>query len=70
MPHLARRLFGADARFALPGSMLLGALSVLICDSLSRVPFAAEIPLGIVTSLFGALFFMVLMMSGSVGVKK
>jgi len=70
MPHLARRLFGADARFALPGSMLLGALSVLICDSLSRVPFAAEIPLGIVTSLFGALFFMALMMSGSVGVKK
>ncbi|PKL47585.1 MAG: ABC transporter permease [Candidatus Riflebacteria bacterium HGW-Riflebacteria-2] len=70
MPHLARRLFGADARFALPGSMLLGGLTVLICDSLSRVPFAAEIPLGIVTSLFGALFFMVLMMSGSVGVKK
>jgi len=70
MPHLARRLFGADARFALPGSMLLGAVTVLVCDSLSRVPFAAEIPLGIVTSLFGALFFMALMTSGSVGVKK
>lgn len=70
MPHLARRLFGADARFALPGSMLLGAVSVLICDNLSRVPFAVEIPLGIITSLFGALFFMTLMMSGSVGVRK
>jgi len=70
MPHLARRMFGADARFALPGSMLLGALTVLVCDNLSRVPFAQEIPLGIVTSLFGAIFFMVLMMSGSVGVKK
>lgn len=70
MPHLARRIFGADARFALPGSMLLGAVVVLICDNVCRVPFALEIPLGIVTSLFGALFFMVLMMSGSVGVKK
>lgn len=70
MPHLARRMFGADARFALPGSMLLGAVVVLICDNLSRVPFAHEIPLGIVTSLFGAVFFMVLMMSGSVGVKR
>lgn len=70
MPHLARRIFGADARFALPGSMLLGALVVLICDDIGRVLFPGEIPLGIITSLFGASFFIVLMMSGTAGVKR
>lgn len=70
MPHLARRIFGADARYALPGSMLLGAIVVLVCDDLGRVLLPHEIPLGIITSLFGALFFMSLMMTGSVGVKR
>lgn len=70
MPHLARRIFGADARFALPGSMLIGAIVVLLCDDIGRVIFPGEIPLGIITSLLGASFFLLLMMSGSTGVKR
>lgn len=62
MPHLSRRIFGADARFALPGSMLLGAILVLVCDGLARTLLPEEIPLGIITSLFGAMVFIVLMM--------
>ena len=65
MPHLARRIFGADARYSLPGSMLLGGLVVLLCDDLGRVLFPGEIPLGIITSLLGASFFMLLMMTGA-----
>jgi iron complex transport system permease protein len=65
MPHLARRIFGADARFALPGSMLLGAILVLLCDDFARTVMSEEIPLGIITSLVGAIFFIVLMMSSA-----
>jgi iron complex transport system permease protein len=62
MPHIARRLFGAEARFSLPAVMLLGGLFTLLCDDLARLLLAGEIPLGILTSLFGALIFLILMM--------
>jgi iron complex transport system permease protein len=62
-PHLARRLFGADNRFALPAAMLIGGLFTLACDTLARTLLAGEIPLGILTSLLGALFFLILMIS-------
>jgi iron complex transport system permease protein len=61
VPHLARRLFGADARRALPASLLLGGLFVLLCDDLARTVSAGEVPLGILTSLFGAAAFLVIL---------
>jgi iron complex transport system permease protein len=61
VPHVARRLVGSDARRSLPASMLLGALFALVCDGLARTLAAGEIPLGILTSLFGAALFLVLM---------
>jgi len=64
IPHLARRLFGADARHALPASMLLGGLFVLLCDDLARTLSGGEIPLGILTSLFGAVAFLLLLQKG------
>jgi iron complex transport system permease protein len=61
IPHLSRRLFGADATKSLPASILLGAPFVLLCDDISRTLMAGEIPLGILTSLFGAVGFALLM---------
>ncbi len=61
MPHIARRLFRTDARFSLPASMLLGGIFTMLCDDLARTLLAGEIPLGILTSLFGAIIFLVLM---------
>ncbi len=61
IPHISRRLFGADARYVLPGSMLIGATFTILCDDLARALFAGEIPLGILTSLIGATVFMFLM---------
>jgi len=60
-PHMARRLFGADTRFALPAAMLMGGIFTLICDTLARTILAGEIPLGILTSLLGAVAFLLLM---------
>ncbi len=61
VPHLARRLVGADARRALPASLLLGGLFVLLCDDLARTLSAGEVPLGILTSLAGAAAFLVIL---------
>ncbi|MCS6908456.1 MAG: iron ABC transporter permease [Anaerolineales bacterium] len=60
IPHLARRLFGAEARFSLPGAMLIGGWFVILCDNLARTLLNGEIPLGILTSLIGAVAFLVL----------
>jgi iron complex transport system permease protein len=54
VPHIARRLFGADAGRALPASLLLGALAVVVCDDIARTALPAEIPLGILTAIVGA----------------
>ncbi len=61
VPHVSRRIFGADAARALPGSLLMGALFVLLCDDLARTALPAEIPLGILTALAGATAFLFLM---------
>ena len=65
IPHLARRCFGADCRQAMPAAMLMGACLVVGCDDVARCIMAGEIPLGILTSLVGAMGFMVLMTSGA-----
>jgi len=63
-PHAARRLFGATSRRSLPAAVLLGAGSVLACDTLARTLLPSEIPLGIVTAVVGAGGFLGLMASG------
>jgi iron complex transport system permease protein len=61
IPHITRRLAGNDYRVLMPASMLVGALFLLIIDNISRNLFAVEIPLGILTSLIGAPFFLYLL---------
>ncbi len=70
VPHLARRLFGVDTRCHLPAAMLIGGLFSVLCDDLARTLLAGEIPLGVLTSLFGALFFMALLMTQNVRVQR
>jgi iron complex transport system permease protein len=70
VPHVARRAVGASAQKALPASMLLGGLFALVCDDLARALLAAEIPLGIWTSLLGSVLFMALMLSHSIRVHR
>jgi iron complex transport system permease protein len=62
VPHMARRLCGANAQYNLPASMLIGGIFVVICDDLARTLLAGEIPLGILSALIGAVIFMLLMM--------
>jgi len=61
VPQIVRAIDGPDGRTVVPRSMLGGAIFVLISDTLARSVFSGEIPLGIVTSLFGALSFALLL---------
>lgn len=64
IPGISRRLFAADGRVQLPGSLMLGGSFAMLCDTLSRTVTAGEIPLGVVTSLIGAFLFVVLLSTG------
>ena len=70
VPHIARRLFGADARHALPAAMLMGGLLAVLCDDAARTLLAGEIPVGILTSLVGALLFIAMMMTRNIRVER
>jgi len=58
VPHIIRRFTGNDYRLLMPASMLAGALFLLLVDNISRNLLATEIPLGILTSIAGAPFFL------------
>lgn len=63
VPHLVRLMLGADHRRVIPASMLLGGGLLLIADVVARLVIApAELPIGILTALLGAPFFLVLLM--------
>ncbi len=62
IPHLGRMLAGPDHRTLLPISALLGAMLLTVADMFSRIAVApAELPVGIVTALVGAPFFLYLL---------
>ncbi len=65
VPHIARRIFGTSHRLLIPVSAFLGAGFVTLCDLLSRLLFAPyEIPVGILLSLIGGPFFLILLLHG------
>lgn len=60
IPHMARALVGADYKRLIPASAMLGAVYLLIMDDIARSILSMEIPLGVVTSIMGAPFFVYL----------
>lgn len=59
VPHLLRLSIGPDNRYLLPASALLGAILLLLADAVARTIVApAELPIGIVTAMAGAPFFL------------
>jgi iron complex transport system permease protein len=56
VPHVARRLYGADLRKNLVPSALLGGMCLVLCDAMCRAlfrVFATEPPVGVITALLG-----------------
>ncbi len=68
VPHIMRKFVGHKHRRLIPASALAGASLVLLCDLIARVAFAPyELPVGILLSLVGGVFFICLVLFGKRG---
>ncbi|MEO0097808.1 MAG: iron ABC transporter permease [candidate division WOR-3 bacterium] len=61
IPHLTRFLFGANYKNLLPFSFILGALTIIAADLIARTIASVELPISMVTTFFGAPFFLYLL---------
>ncbi|HGE69192.1 TPA: iron ABC transporter permease [Candidatus Poribacteria bacterium] len=62
VPHIVRMIIGADHRILMPTSALVGAIFLVTADTIARTVTApSEIPVGVVTALAGAPFFIYLL---------
>lgn len=62
VPHVLRNLFGADHRLLVPAAALAGGAALVLADSGARSLLPpAEIPVGVITALVGAPFFLFLL---------
>jgi len=60
IPHICRMYIGADNVKLIPSSCIMGAIFMLIIDGIARTATSSEIPIGILTSLIGAPFFIII----------
>ncbi|MBQ5311148.1 MAG: iron ABC transporter permease, partial [Oscillospiraceae bacterium] len=65
VPHISRMIGGSSGRSVIPLSVSLGAVFMIIMDTLARTMTAAEIPISILTALIGAPMFIVLLRRSS-----
>lgn len=66
IPHVVRGLVGPDHRRLIPGTMLIGAIFLIWADVLARTVLkSGELPIGIITALVGAPFFMYILFKQS-----
>jgi iron complex transport system permease protein len=62
VPHMMRLVFGSDHRLLLPSAALFGASFLVVADTLARTVLSpAELPVGVITALCGAPYFIFLM---------
>ncbi|MBQ1609736.1 MAG: iron ABC transporter permease, partial [Elusimicrobia bacterium] len=63
IPHITRKFVGNNNKVLMPFSAVVGAIFLLICDTVSRTVIApVEIPIGVITSIIGGLFFVFLLL--------
>ncbi len=63
IPHTARLIIGANHERVIPLSGIIGGAFLIFCDTIARSLTVIEIPVGVITALFGAPFFIYLLKS-------
>ncbi len=62
VPHITRLLFGADHKYVFSGALIGGGVFLTLCDTVARTIISpAELPVGVITALFGGPFFIYLL---------
>ncbi len=65
IPHIMRRVVGADHRILIPASALGGAILLLLADTLARTVFTPmQLPTGVLTAMLGVPLFLYLLNKG------
>lgn len=65
VPHIVRIVMGPDNRILVPASGIIGGIFIILTDTIARTIISpVEIPVGIITSLFGGPFFIYLLRRG------
>lgn len=68
VPHGARLVVGPDHRYLFPTSVIYGAVVMILADLVARTALAPlELPVGAITALFGAPFFLYLLSQAKAG---
>jgi iron complex transport system permease protein len=67
VPHILRMIFGPDHSKIIPLSITFGAAFLALVDDVARSTFGFEIPVGIITTLLGAPFFLYLLRTTKIG---
>lgn len=63
VPHFTRKIVGSASRVLIPACALYGAAFVAVCDLIARIAFAPyELPVGILMSVIGGPFFVLLLL--------
>jgi len=70
MPHIARFIVGTEHKKLVPAAGLLGGSFLLFMDTFARTATTAEIPISIITSIFGAPFLAYLVLKRVGGASK
>ena len=66
IPHITRKFVGNNNKILMPFSAVVGSIFLLVCDTVSRTVVApVEIPIGVITSIIGGLFFVFLLLKKS-----
>jgi len=63
IPNIARVITGQNTKYSLPIAMVLGGIFVLVSDNFARALLPGEIPLGVITAFFGAVSFIILLIT-------
>lgn len=63
-PHMVRLALGGDHRYVLPGSMIVGAIILLVADCVGQTLLPFVMPVGIITSFLGGPLFLFLLVRG------
>ena len=62
VPHLLRRMVGADLNYLIPASLIFGGAFMVVCDMVSKLLFdPIIIPIGIITSIIGVPLFIIVL---------
>ncbi len=63
IPHIVRKILGPNHQIMLPAAVLAGASFLLICDTFAQMLIRPlELPVGVITGIIGAIFFIALLM--------